>query len=216
MKERLAQLRAAFAATKQVDDKLVPLVAGSAAATFVVVLVLLGVLGGAWILGTISALLLAVLVGLIIFGRRSQKAQLAMIEGQPGAAAAVLQSLRGQWFVTPAVAFNKKQDLVHRVVGRPGVILVAEGDSPARVKALLAQEQKKVARVLGDTPLHTVVVGPGEGAVPLQQLQFTMTKLPRKLSKTEVPKLQRKLAPLDKGNIPIPQGYVPRPGKKMR
>ena len=216
MKERMAQLRAAFVATKQADDKLVPIVAGAVAATFLVVLALIGLWGGQWILGTISAILLSLLVGLIVFGRRSQKAQLSMIEGQPGAAAAVLQSLRGQWFVTPAVAFNKKQDLVHRVVGRPGVVLVAEGGSPARVKQLLAQEKKKVSRVLGDTPLHTIVVGKGEGTTSLQQLSFTMTKLPRALSKTEVPKLDRKLAPLDKGNIPVPQGYMPRPGKKQR
>ncbi|MBW3618647.1 MAG: DUF4191 domain-containing protein [Actinobacteria bacterium] len=215
MKERLAQLRAAFVATKEADDKLVPVVAGAVALTFLVVLGLLGLLAGRWILGTLSAILLASLVGLIVFGRRSQRAQLSMIEGQPGAAAAVLQSLRGQWFVTPAVAFNKKQDLVHRVVGRPGVVLVAEGDSPARVKALLAQEQKKVSRVLGDTPLHTIRVGHGEDATSLQKLSFTMTKLPRALSKTEVPKLERKLAPLDRG-MPIPQGYMPRPGKKQR
>lgn len=216
MRERIAQLRAAFDATRQVDDKLVPLVVGSAAATFAVALVLIGVLGGRWLLGAVTATLLALLVALIVFGRRSQSAQLAMIEGQPGAAAAVLNSLRGQWFVTPAVAFNKKQDLVHRVVGRAGVVLVAEGSSASRVKALLAQEKKKVSRVTGDVPVHTVVVGEGEGTVSLKQLQVTMTKLPRSLSKTEVPKLERKLAPLDKGNVPIPQGYMPRPGKKMR
>ncbi|MBW3659279.1 MAG: DUF4191 domain-containing protein [Actinobacteria bacterium] len=215
MRERMAQLRAAFVATKKADDKLVPFVAGAVAVTFLVVLGLIGLWGGRWILGTISATLLSLLVGLIVFGKRSQRAQLSMIEGQPGAAAAVLQSLRGQWFVTPAVAFNKKQDLVHRVVGRPGVVLVAEGDSPARVKQLLAQEKKKVSRVLGDTPLHTIVVGTGEGDTTLQQLSFTMTKLPRALSKTEVPKLDRKLAPLDRG-MPIPQGYMPRPGKKQR
>ena len=215
MRERMAQLRVAFVATKNADDKLVPIVAGAVAVTFLVVVALLGLWGGQWILGTLSAILLSLLVGLIVFGRRSQKAQLSMIEGQPGAAAAVLQSLRGQWFVTPAVAFNKKQDLVHRVVGRPGVVLVAEGDSPARVKQLLAQEKKKVSRVLGDTPLHTIVVGKGEGTTSLQQLSFTMTKLPRALSKTEVPKLDRKLTPLDRG-MPIPQGYMPRPGKKQR
>ncbi len=215
MRERMAQLRRAFVATKDADPKLVPMVAGAAGGTFVVVLVL-GLVLDKPILGSISAVLLGLLVGLIVFGRRSQSAQLAMIEGQPGAAAAVLNSLRGQWFVTPAVAFNKKQDLVHRVVGRPGVVLVAEGSSPARVNALLAQEKKKVSRVLGEVSLHTISVGKGEGQVTLQGLQLAMTKLPRSLSKTEVPKLQRKLAPLDKGNIPIPQGYIAKPGKKMR
>ena len=215
MKERIAQLRTAFEATRKADPKLVPILAGAMGGTFVVVLVL-GIVSGRPVLGSISAVLLALLVGLVIFGRRSQNAQLSMIEGQPGAAAAVLNSLRGQWFVTPAVAFNKKQDLVHRVIGRPGVVLVGEGSSPARVTALLAQEKKKVSRVIGEVPLHTISVGHGDGQTELKGLQVAMTKLPRSLSKTEVPKLQRKLAPLDKGNIPIPQGYMPKPGKKMR
>lgn len=215
MKERLAQLRTAFDATRQHDDKLVPYLAAAVGGTFVVVLVL-GIVIGQPILGTVLAIMLAMLAGLIVFGRRSQAAQYGMIEGQPGAAAAVLNTMRGQWFVTPAVAFNKKQDLVHRVIGRCGVVLVAEGSSSTRVKQLVAQEKKKLKRVLGDTPLNTIVVGDGEGETPLNRLQFTLTKLPRELSKTEVPKLERKLAPLDKGNIPIPQGYVPRPGKKMR
>lgn len=214
MKQRIAQLRQAFDATRQVDPKLVPSVVGAAVGAFVLLLVP-GLLLGRPVLGAVTGVLVALLVALIVFGRRSQRAQLDMIAGQPGAAAAVLNSLRGQWFVTPAVAFNRKQDLVHRVVGRPGVILVAEGGSTSRVRTLLAQERKKVSRVIGEVPLHTIAVGDGPDEVPLARLQLTMTKLPRALSKTEVPRLQRKLAPLDKGNVPIPQGYVP-PGKKMR
>ncbi len=216
MKERIAQLRTAFNATRAEDGKLVPILAATSGSTFVVVLVLGIVVLDMPVLGTLLAIMLAALVALIIFGRRSQAAQYGMIEGQPGAAAAVLNTMRGQWFVTPAVAFNKKQHLVHRVIGRCGVVLVGEGTSHARVKALLAQERKKVSRAIGDVPLNTIQVGNGEGETSLKQLQFALTKLPRELSKTEVPKLERKLVPLDKGNMPIPQGYVPRPGKKMR
>ena len=47
-------------------------------------------------------------------------------------------------------------------------MLVGEG-APHRVAALLAQEKKRVARVVGDTPIYDVIVGDGEGEVPLAQ-----------------------------------------------
>ena len=89
------------------------------------------------------ALLTGVLVALIVFNIRARRAMYGAIEGQLGAAAAVLQQMRGAWLVTPAVAMNGKQDLVHRVVGRPGVVLVGEG-AAQRVKGLLAQERKRL------------------------------------------------------------------------
>jgi hypothetical protein len=59
---------------------------------------------------------LAVSTGLLatvyVFGKRAEKAAYARIEGQPGAAAAVLNTLRKGWFVTPAVAVTRNQDLV--------------------------------------------------------------------------------------------------------
>ena len=79
-----------------------------------------------------SAVLLAVLTGTAIFGRRATEAMYAQVEGRPGAAAAVLQGMRGDWRVTPAVGFTRNQDLVHRVIGRPGVVLVGEGHRPPR------------------------------------------------------------------------------------
>lgn len=216
MRQRIAALVRAFKMTRDVDDRLVPLMllgAGMTLAIFVIVAVLTGQLL-LWLpLGVVTALLVA----LSIMGRRAQKAQLTMIEGQPGAAAAVLNAMRGQWFVTPAVALTRKQEFVHRVIGKPGIIFVAEGSSTARLKQLLQQERKKAQRVAGDAPIHTVVVGEGKDAVSLQKLQWHVTKLPSKLKKTEVPKLQRKLAPLDKGNIPMPKGYIPdNVSKKQR
>lgn len=216
MRQRIAALVRAFKMTKEVDDRLVPLMllgAGITLAIFVIVAVLTGGL----ILWSVLGVVTAPLVALSIMGRRAQKAQLTMIEGQPGAAAAVLNAMRGQWFVTPAVALTRKQEFVHRVIGKPGIILVAEGASTARLKQLLQQERTKAQRVAGDAPIHTVVVGDGKDAVPLQKLQWHLTKLPSELKKTEVPKLQRKLAPLDKGNIPMPKGYIPdNVSKKQR
>lgn len=214
MKERLQQIRMAWSQLREVDPKapgmivvggLVGLLVGGG----------LGLLINVWIAIPI-AILFAFMGAMLVFNRRLQKAQFSAIEGHPGAAAAVLQQLRGQWFVTPAVAVNAKQDLVHRVVGRCGIVLVAEGSSHQRVKGLLAKEKKRVGRVAGEVPVHSVVVGDGEnGTVTLNKLQFTMNKFNRELSKTEVPKLERRLVALDRGPA-IPGGIDPNMARRPR
>lgn len=216
MRERIDMLVRAFRMTREVDDRLVLYLVLGAVVSLGAMIGLGLVLGRPVLFGVLGVLLAAV-VALSIFGRRAQGAQMSMMEGQPGAAAAVLNQMRGQWFVTPAIAVTRKQELVHRVVGRPGIVLVAEGDSSAKLKQLLAQEKKKVARVAGNVPIHTVAVGNGPKEVELAKLQWHVTKLPGSLKKREVPKLSRKLAPLDKGNIPVPKGFIPQNiSKKQR
>ena len=160
------------------------------------------------------ALLTGVLVALIVFNIRARRAMYGAIEGQLGAAAAVLQQMRGAWFVTPAVAMNGKQDLVHRVVGRPGVVLVGEG-AAQRVKGLLAQERKRLSRAVGDVQIHTLVVGDGEDLVPLAKLQARVTKLPARLRRNDVAKLERRLKPLTRA-LPIPGGIDPTAVRRGR
>lgn len=215
MRQRLDQFLIAFRRTRDVDPKLVPWMAGVAAAVMLVALVV-GLVTGAVLAWVLLGLPLALLGAVLVLGRRAQAAQYAHIAGQPGAAFAVLQSMRGQWFVTPAVSVTRKQEFVHRAVGRPGIVLVGEGDS-ARVKQLLAQERKRHQRAAGgDVPVHTIVVGDRDGQVSLDRLQLHLQKLSRELKKGEVPKLDRRLTALNKANIPMPRGYVPRPGKKQR
>ena len=96
------------------------------------------------LVGVSTGMLLAAL----ILGRRAERAAYSQIEGQPGAAAAVLNSLGKGWFVTPAVAVTKNQDIVHRVIGRPGVILVGEGVG-SRVTNALRNEQKELGKRIG-------------------------------------------------------------------
>ncbi len=119
VRDRIRQLGAAWRQLRELDPN---------AIWFTLLGAVVGALVGAglgllihWIAAIVFGLLFAFTGGLLVFSRRVQKAQFAAIEGQPGAAAAVLNVMRGQWFVTPAVAFTAKQDLVHRVVGRPGV-----------------------------------------------------------------------------------------------
>ena len=214
MRERIRQLRLVWSQLRQVDPRATLWIGLAALLGALVGVALSWLIGWWWAIGFVP--LLASMNGMIVFSRRAQKAQYAAIEGQVGAAAAILNTMRGQWFISPAVAFNKQQDLVHRVVGRCGVVLVGEG-SRQRVKGLLVKEQKRLNRVTGDVPVHTVIVGDDKDKdeVPLNKLQGYLTKLPRKLKKTEVPKLERKLKPLDKAP-PIPPGVDPNLANRPR
>lgn len=218
MRERFRQLGMAWRQMRQMDSKLIPLVLLGAFIGVVVALLIGWLLPWSLWWSIPIVIMFAAMGAMAMFNRRIQKAQFSAIEGQPGAAAAVLNQMRGQWFVTPAVAFSSKQDLVHRVVGRCGIVLVGEG-SPQRTKGLLAKEKKRLGRVASDTPLHVVIVGDRDGEVPLKKLSWHISKLPRELKKTEVPKVERRLAALGT-NVPMPKGIdptqVPRKRPKPR
>lgn len=171
-----------------------------------------------WIWAIVGLVLFGLVATLFVFSRAAQKSAYARIEGQPGAAAAALNMLRRGWTSTPAVGFNRNQDVVHRVVGPPGVVLVGEGTSPSRVRGLLASERTKHQRVLPDTPIHEIVVGNGEGQVPLPNLNRTVMKLKREVAPAEITDILNRLKALDatRGNIPLPKGPVPTSMKGMR
>ena len=119
---------------------------------------------------------------MFVFGRRAQKAAFSQVEGQPGAAGWVLGQHARRLAGHPGRRrLTAQLDAVHRVLGRPGVILVGEGP-PHRVQPLLAQEKKRVARIVGDTPIYDVILGDGEGQVPIRKLNNHLVKLPRNLN----------------------------------
>ena len=198
--------------------KLLPLeVGGIFLATFVVVFVPVYL----W-LNWLTALILALPAGLLAatfwFSRRAMRAAYTQIDGQPGAAAAVIQSLRGgNWLVTPAVAVNKSQDMITRVVGKPGVVLVSEGPS-SRVVPLLATERKRTARWLPEVPIYEIQVGNDEGQVPLKNLQKALGKLPRNMRGGEVTEIRRRLDALGNAasSMPIPKGPMPTSARQVR
>jgi Domain of unknown function (DUF4191) len=213
---RVKQLIEAYRFTRKQDRWIGWVLLGSILGTFVVFLgvgflldqpVLLGLLG----------FTSGVLVALIVFGRRAERAAYLQIEGQAGAAAAPLNLLKRGWTVTPAVAVTRNQDIVHRVVGRPGAVLVGEG-APSRVGNLLAQEKRKVARVAPEVPVHELVAGDGEGQVPLRKLSRAVTKLPKALTPAQVSELNLRLKALasQQGQLPIPKGPLPKGAKLPR
>lgn len=214
-RERRAQLWQAFNIQRQEDKRLLPYMIG-AFVLIVGVSVAVGVWAGGLTMITIVPLgvLLGGLVTFIIFSRRAQRSIYSKAEGQTGAAAWVLDNLRGKWRVTPGVAATGHFDAVHRVLGRPGVVLVGEG-SAARVKPLLAQEKKRTARLVGDVPIYDIVVGNDEGEVPLTKLERHLTRLPNNITAKQMDALESRLAALGSraGAAVMPKGPLPNAGK---
>ncbi|MBN6547415.1 DUF4191 domain-containing protein, partial [Actinacidiphila bryophytorum] len=207
---RLAQIAQTYKMTRQADSTIGLVIAAVGIVTFGVILAL-GFLIDHPIWAGILGFLLALLAMAVVFGRRAERAAFGQLEGKPGAAAAVLQNVGRGWTVTPAVGMNKSQDVVHRAVGKAGVVLVGEGN-PNRVKGLLANEKKKVSRVVYDVPVHDFIVGNGEGELPLKKLRTTLLRLPRTLSGPKTTEVNDRLKALGDlmSNMPIPKGPMPK------
>jgi len=209
---RTAQIRAAYTMTRKVDRMVGWVTLAAGLLVFAVVLTIGLLVGYPWYLGFMG-LMLGLLAATIVFGRRAEKAAFSQVEGQPGAAAAALNMLRRGWTVTPAVAVTRNQDIVHRAVGRPGVVLVGEG-APSRVANLIATEKKKVARFVPDVPIYDFQAGNEEGQVPLRRLNRSLMRLPRNLKAHQVSEVNRRLKALGAMSLPIPKGPMPR-GMRM-
>ncbi|MFD9729484.1 DUF4191 domain-containing protein [Streptomyces sp. NPDC059072] len=211
---RLKQIALTYKMTRKADPKVGLIVAGVGIVTFGVFLAI-GFLIDAPVYLGILGFLVAFLAMAIVFGRRAEAAAFGQMEGQPGAAAAVLDNVGRGWTTTPAIAMNKSQDIVHRAVGKAGVVLIGEGN-PNRVKLLLANEKKKMARIMPDVPVHDFIVGNGEGEVPLKKVRTTLLKLPRVLAGPQITEVNDKLRAMGDlmSNMPLPKGPIPGRGMK--
>ena len=212
-RERRGQIFQAFNMQRKEDKWLLPMMIGCVVGVAAVAYVLGLFLHMQWTLLPLGVVLGA-LLAVIVFGRRVQSNVYGKAEGQPGAAAWALDNMRGRWVVSQAVAGTAQLDAVHRIIGRPGIILVAEG-APQRVKSLLAQEKKRIAKVVGDTPIYDVIVGNEEKQVPLRKLQQHIMRLPRNITTAQIDSLETRLAALASRGAAMPKGPLPQ-GAKVR
>ena len=183
---------------------------------FTVVLVAgitLGFVLGRPIYGGFVTLPLAALATMFFFTRVAGSAAYASIEGQIGAGASVLMAIRKGWTTTPAVAVNKQQDMVHRSVGRAGIVLTGEGGFA--VRQMVQDEKRKSERYAPGVPVIELFVGDGEGQVPLRKLQKHVTKLPKKLTPHQMREVRARLKAVGGMSLPIPKGPMPK-GVKIR
>lgn len=213
----ITRIKQTYQITKQADPKIGKILLGS---FLIVAVVIFGVTFALYrnpVFPAVFGILCGLLATLIVFSRRVQTSHIAQVEGKPGGAASVLGMLRKGWKVEPAIGFTKQQDVVTRVVGPPGIVLVGEGN-PNRLKPLMASERRKHERVASETPIHEVYVGNGEGQVPLKRLNKHVTKLGRDLKPAQMTDVLQRLRALDanRSKMPVPKGPMPTSMKGMR
>lgn len=220
-KQTWSQMWQAFKLQKARDKKLVPYMLLGFAAPILILLVIGLLIGGpwAWFL-PLMGIPIGLTVAMWIFSKRIENTVYGEAEGQPGAAAWALDNLRSGvgmvWNVKTGVQANQHMDAVHRVIGNPGIVLVGEGNE-GRVKSMIAREKKSLARFVGETPIYEMMVGTGEGQVPVKGIQRELLRLPRNYNKDQANQLASRVSSMDSvlgARASLPQG--PIPGGKQR
>lgn len=170
----------------------------------------LGFWNGHPILYGIIGLVAAFPVATWFLGRRAERLAYARIEGEPGAVSAALGTIRRGWNIEPEpVAVDPRtRDMVFRLVGRPGVVLISEGSSQ-QVGRLLDSEARKVQRVIPNVPVVKIQSGRGESQIPLPKLVRHVQRLKSQLTKHQVGEISRRMRALQQSRLPIPKGIDP-------
>ncbi|GAA2530707.1 DUF4191 domain-containing protein [Pilimelia columellifera] len=209
---KLKQIGQVFSFTAKQDKLFLPLVSGAILIPLALAVVAF-LIWESWFVIPFGVLG-AVLAVLIVLNLRAGRAMTNAAEGQPGAAAQLVETMRGDWRVTPAVSSTTQLDMVHLVIGRPGVLLLGEGD-PERVRKLISQEKRRLGKVVGGAPIYDYLVGQQEGALPLRKLRTTLTRLPRNLTGRDVNALDKRLTALT-ARPQMPKGAIPKSMRPQR
>ncbi|MDO5719115.1 MAG: DUF4191 domain-containing protein [Actinomycetaceae bacterium] len=152
----------------------------------------------------------ALLVPMLILASLVKKAMYRQIEGTMGAVYGVISQIKRGWTVEEQpIATNSNRDLVWRLIGRPGVVLITEGPT-SRVRELANKERKMASRVVSNVPVHVINVGLDEGQTRLEELEKALRKLPKTLRSNEVPLVVNRLQAVAAKQAPtIPRGVDP-------
>ncbi|MGV8908315.1 MAG: DUF4191 domain-containing protein [Propionicimonas sp.] len=177
----------------------------------VVLSVILGIVLGTWWMWLLLGVMGGLTAALWLLLDRAKKATFVRYAGQPGSAEVALSMLdKKKWFYTPVITATRQLDVIHRAVGPGGIVLIGEG-TPARVRTLLASEAKKHEQVAYGVGVITILMGDGEGQIPLPKLANHLKKLPKKLEASQVTDVKARLRALDasRPKVPIPRGPLP-------
>ncbi|MDR3360161.1 MAG: DUF4191 domain-containing protein, partial [Bifidobacteriaceae bacterium] len=161
---------------------------------------------------------IGLLAATMFLARRAESTAYSRIEGQPGATASALGTIRRGWTIEqePVAADPRSMDMVFRVVGRPGVVLIGEGN-PNKLRGMLKKERQRVARVAPGVTITELSVGRGEGQIPLPKLVKKLRRLKPTLNKAALGEVNRRLQSIGGMRLPIPKGVDPmkaRPDRK--
>ncbi len=219
-----AQLRSLYTFTAA-EFSWLPWVLIAVVAVSIGIGVLIGFLippGAVWsvILWGITGLMFGVLAAMILMTRLSTRAMYKKLDGMPGASGHVLStSLGSKWVASdmPVGVNPKTQDAVYRVIGRGGVVIVAEG-ARGRLTRLVNDEKMKVQRVASGVPIHVLYIGHEEGDVPISKLASTIKSLPKKVDRTTMAAVVKRIESVSQSvtSLPIPKGIDPTRARAPR
>ncbi|CAN5385490.1 DUF4191 domain-containing protein [soil metagenome] len=211
-----------FNMTRRYDSSIVPLLLLSLLGPIIVGVVLGIVFNPGNVIGLVlyivAGVLGGVLIGLVVLGRRAEKAAYSQIAGQPGAVGAVLKSgLRRSWTGNemPVNVSPRTQDAVYRAVGRGGVVLIGEGPR-SRTQPMLEKERANVHRVLPNVPINLLYVGSDPDSTPLHRVPAALGRFKNVLTKPEVLAVSNRLSSLGRNQLPIPKGIDPTRARAQR
>jgi hypothetical protein len=168
----------------------------------------------------LTGLMAGVLAAMMTMTRLSTKAMYKKIDGRPGAAGHVLSTSLGRNWQTsdmPVAVNPKTQDAVYRAIGRGGVVIVGEG-ARGRLTRLMNEERTKVQRVAQGVPITVLYLGHGDGDVPIAQLSKTIKGLPKKIDKSTMAAVIRRVDSVSQSlaSLPIPKGIDPTKVRAQR
>jgi len=213
---QVRQIIEVYKVTTEHDPK-ANLFMGGALALCIVVFTVVGIFLKPWWLYVIFGVLFGVLAAMFVLTWRAKSATYKRYEGQKGSAEVAMSMLGKEWVKSPVITANRQLDIVHRVVGPGGIVLIGEGD-PGRVRAMLATEAKKHEQVKYGVKVTTLVMGDRENQVPLGKLADHIKKLPKIIKTAEITDISNRLRALDsmRPKLPLPKGPMPTSAKGAR
>lgn len=206
---QVRQIFEVYKVTTQHDPKANLFMGGALVAT-IVVFTVIGIFLKPWWLYLIFGVLFGVLAAMSVLTWRAKSATYKRYEGQKGSAEVAMSMLGKEWVKSPVITANRQLDIVHRVVGPAGIVLIGEGD-PGRVRAMLATEAKKHEQVKYGVKVTSIVMGDRDNQVPLDKIADHIKKLPKVIKTAEITDISNRLKALDsmRPKIPLPKGPMP-------
>ena len=206
----------AYRLSARTDPALPWILLGTAAAIIGAFMLTAWIIHRSWIGWLIVGIMTAITAVLALLTFLTRRALFAQVEDTAGAVKVALQQIQRGWIIPEQpVAYTREQDLVWRIVGRPGVVLISEGPS-TRVRGLLQTEARRVTKVMRNVPVHQIQVGREEGQVALRDLQRELRRLKNTLTSEEVPQVSSRINALRSGEPPIPKGIDPMRARPSR
>lgn len=209
---RVRQITEAYKRTNEVDPSTKWWLIGGSLGVLVAVLAVGYVLNMALWAYVPLAIMSALLVALIVLTRKARAAMFVRYRGQPGSAEVALSLLnKRKYSYDLGIAATRELDIVHRLIGPCGILLIGEG-APGRTRKLLNEQARRHNQVSYGTVVNVIVLGDAANQVKLTDLQKYIQKLPKVMEPYQVTEVQQRLKALDsRAQMPLPKGPLPTP-----